>query len=120
MLVMVADTRPIDALELPACAPQAKTKFEFLITVEIAIRKIPHLSQRLRTVKSAAAEMGDVTGPLIGLVPRLARGILKIQASRFLDQAADACQVAFGFKMGQSGLDKAGLEFHISVQEINK
>src|SRR6266403_2754297 len=116
---MVTDTGPVDALELPACAAQAQTQFEFLEGMEIAIRQIIHLPDRIGAVKSAAAKMADVAG-LLRLLLQMTFAILDAQDSRILDYAADACDIVFGSQVRQGRLDEPGVKLHVAVQQVDE
>src|SRR5204863_8280373 len=108
---MVTDTGPGDALELPACAAQAQTQFEFLERVEIANRETTHLPDRIGAVKSAAAEMADVAG-LLRLLPQMTFAILDAQDSRIVYHATDSCHIVFGSQVRQGRLADPGDKPH--------
>src|SRR5438046_9530330 len=114
---MVTDTGPGDALELPACAAQAQTQFEFLERVEIAIRQITHLPDRIGAVKSAAAEMADVAG-LLRLLLQMTFAILDAPDSRILDDGAAACAIVFCSHVRPRRLAHLADQLRVAVRQV--
>src|ERR1700691_2797052 len=114
------DEAAVETMQAPALRAQSHTEVEFLVAVQIAVRQISDLFDRLPSIETAAVHAVDRTDPVLRRNPAAAPHIFETGLVHLVDMAGDAGHRRVGLEISEGCGQEVWIEQHVAVHQADE